>query len=1110
MLVVHANWTDGSLRLWAESLEAYQASSGRAGPPARKAAEIAPPAGSLAHGDSPATLAVAEAVPQHPFALSAAELAAVPLGPGRWLAADGASAMRLRLPIDPARAGQPQPSDRLAGVVAARDRGAEPRLAAFDVPCVALASDEAMSIVLGLESSGPGPQVEFGHSLRYWMAVSRFILELLADQRFIPTLLQSRAVELRAAWQPWLHDESARARVGALVSAMPPVVRAVVDEHHGRPWPILDEAMRTLTDATVRRALIEEDFAEAVEGRDAASDPHVAWLEGLLDERDGVAPPADSTSEMLRDAAKWIAGLDDTGRDRPVRLCFSITEPSEEALPGDLQPIGDEVRWRLNLHLMGTGEEPVLIDAERIWRDPAAARLVGGGKVRNPEELLLSELGRAARINPMLESALSQAAPTGIDLTTAEAYTFLTEHKELLEESGFAVIAPAWWGRPSARLAARLHVEAPPLESLLDGSAAGGSAGRSLLGLNSLVDYRWQVAVGEQPLTMEEFQTLARSARGGSLVRLHGRWVEIQPEQMTEAAEFFESQPGGTMTLLEAVQLAHGAGAARLGLPIFGMDATGWVADLLGASSDEAHMPRLGQPDGFVGKLRPYQEVGLSWLVFLDRFGLGACLADDMGLGKTIQLIALLLAERERGGEGPGPTLLIVPTSVIANWQRELHRFSPMLSVQIHHGPERPVGDGFLEAARQRDVIITTYTLISRDQETLLRMPWHRVVLDEAQYIKNPPTKQTVTIRSLKTARRVALTGTPVENRLSELWSIMEFCNPGYLGQAGEFRRRFSVPIERHRDQHRAEQLRHLVRPFVLRRLKTDPNVIDDLPPCVVTKEYATLTSEQAALYERAVSSMLGRVGRAEGIQRRGLVLATLVKLKQICNHPAQVTMDGEAAAPSSAAGARRGSRRRPAPVDRASDALLSARSGKCRRLIEMLEEVLATGDKALLFTQFRRMGHLLEAMLQHDLDAQVLFLHGGTPPNKRQGMIDRFQDPDSGVPIFVLSLKAGGIGINLTAANHVFHFDRWWNPAVENQATDRAFRIGQTRTVHVHKFVCLGTLEERIDQMIEQKTELAQNIIGAGEDWLTELSTGQLRELLTLRQSAMDMEAES
>jgi SNF2 family DNA or RNA helicase len=413
--------------------------------------------------------------------------------------------------------------------------------------------------------------------------------------------------------------------------------------------------------------------------------------------------------------------------------------------------------------------------------------------------------------------------------------------------------------------------------------------------------------------------------------------------------------------------------------------------------------------------------------------------------------------------------------------------------VHIHHGADRPTGDQLLRAAHESDVVITTYSLISRDRDSMLAVAWHRIVLDEAQYIKNPPTKQTSTIRALKTTRRVALTGTPVENRLSELWSIMEFCNPGYLGPAAEFRRRFAIPVERHRDQHRAEQLRRMVRPFVLRRLKTDPKVITDLPACTTTREYSTLTPEQAAQYEKAVRQMLGQVSRSEGIQRRGLVLATLVKLKQICNHPALME-----------------SKETSSFTEPEAPGLLSHRSGKTRRLLAMLEEVVATGDRALVFTQFRRMGHLLAAMIQHDLDTKVLFLHGGTPPAKRQEMIDRFQDPLGDVPIFVLSLKAGGLGLNLTAANHVFHFDRWWNPAVENQATDRAFRIGQTRNVHVHKFVCLGTLEERIDQMIEQKTELAENIIGSGEDWLTQLDAGQLRDLLMLRDVGVEMEGEN
>jgi SNF2 family DNA or RNA helicase len=414
------------------------------------------------------------------------------------------------------------------------------------------------------------------------------------------------------------------------------------------------------------------------------------------------------------------------------------------------------------------------------------------------------------------------------------------------------------------------------------------------------------------------------------------------------------------------------------------------------------------------------------------------------------------------------------------------------------------VGDALARTAGVHDVVITTYPLVARDSETLRPIHWHRVALDEAQYIKNPPTKQTTAIRSLHAPRRLALTGTPVENRLSELWSIMDFCNPGYLGPAGEFRRRYSMAIERRRDQLQAENLRRLVRPFILRRVKTDPTVINDLPPCVETKEYATLTAEQATMYQRVVNGMLGEIDRAEGIQRRGLVLAALVRLKQICNHPAQVNGEIDESGVHRTADSKKISAATTFDVLTAA----SSRSGKTQRLLSMLEEVAASDGKALIFTQFRQMGHLLTAMIQNELDCEVLFLHGGTPAAKRQHLIDRFQAADGGVPFFVLSLKAGGLGLNLTAANHVFHFDRWWNPAVENQATDRAFRIGQTRKVHVHKFVCVGTLEERIDQMIEQKTELATNIIGSGEQWLTEFSTGQLRDMLMLRQDAVEGES--
>ena len=392
--------------------------------------------------------------------------------------------------------------------------------------------------------------------------------------------------------------------------------------------------------------------------------------------------------------------------------------------------------------------------------------------------------------------------------------------------------------------------------------------------------------------------------------------------------------------------------------------------------------------------------------------------------------------------------------------------------------------------------MVTTYALVVRDKDSMERLHWRRVVLDEAQHIKNPPTKQTVSIRALRTSHRIALTGTPVENRLSELWSILEFCTPGYLGTQGDFRRRFSSPIERHKDRRPAERHKNRVRPFVLRRRKTDPTVISDLPPLIESRQHVPLTSEQAQLYDSVVNDMLHRVDNSDGMKRRGLVLSALVKLKQVCNHPAHFLRQGS-------------DRPDGVPLPKLGPGQkLSARSGKAMRLVEMVEEVVAAGDRALIFTQYRQMGHLLVTMLRQEVDTEALFLHGGTPQARREQLIERFQSNDPTCPIFVLSLKAGGVGLNLTAANHVFHFDRWWNPAVENQATDRAFRIGQHRTVNVHKMICEGTLEERIDQMIEQKTELAQQIIGSGEGWLTELSTGQLRELLTLRRSTLEEES--
>ena len=548
------------------------------------------------------------------------------------------------------------------------------------------------------------------------------------------------------------------------------------------------------------------------------------------------------------------------------------------------------------------------------------------------------------------------------------------------------------------------------------------------------------------------------------------------------------------MSAAEILQSALGLEPRPGDLPVVDVAADGWLGDLLRGADDRSLAPTQ-TPQEFSGELRPYQERGLGWLSFLGDLGLGACLADDMGLGKTAQLLALLVDERDRTAptrhdSGPsgssrtgrrarpdlGPTLVVCPMSLVGNWQREAARFAPKLAVYIHHGPGRLVAKAFTRRANKVDLVLSTYGLVTRDVDLLSSVRWRRIVLDEAQQIKNGAARTTQSVRSIPAERRVAMTGTPVENRLSELWSIMEFLNPGILGTERSFRERFADPIERGGDDDVAAKLRRITGPFILRRLKTDRAIISDLPEKLEMKEFCVLTREQATLYQAVVDDMLSRIDEAEGMERRGLVLATMMKLKQVCNHPAHFLADGSS---------------------------LPGRSGKLTRLVELLGEAMAEGDRSLVFTQFTEMGSMLQRHLRHRLHCEVLWLHGGITKKARDTMVERFQGSE-GPPVFLLSLKAGGTGLNLTAATQVVHFDRWWNPAVEDQATDRAYRIGQQHNVQVRKLVCGGTVEERIDAMIESKRALAERIVGTGEGWLTELSTDQLREVIALSSDAV------
>jgi len=786
------------------------------------------------------------------------------------------------------------------------------------------------------------------------------------------------------------------------------------------------------------RTTVPEAWARSL----VSADP---WLPRSLDPSK-VGALADAVGVWVRSGA--VVG----GR---VRLCLRVHEPDASARrKRPARP------WRVELLAQDRDEPSLVVPLSDVWerRSPFAPTVV---------EDTLTALGRLARLAPELAGVLEQATPADIAVDDRAIVTVLGERAEQLDDAGISVLWPAWWSqRPRLGLRARATGSTPQPGAVTSGG----------VGMEAIVSFTWEAALGEQRLTKADLSALARAAETKqSLVRLRGQWVEVDPNRVADLLGMIGT--GGEARAAEL--LRAGLGLDRLGasemLDVVGVEASqiGWLGSLLDDALHATVQP-MATPTAFDGRLRPYQERGVGWLAFLGGLGLGACLADDMGLGKTPQLIATLLADA-----ADGPTLVVCPVSVLGNWQRELDRFAPQLRVLVHHGSNRHRGDesGFESRVAGHDVVLTTYSLLARDIDHLAGLTWGRLVLDEAQQIKNPGAAQTRATRQLRAGRRVALTGTPVENRLSELWSIMQVLNPGMLGSARSFRERFAVPIERDHDPDAAELLRRVTRPFVLRRLKTDRSIITDLPDKIETVDHCPLTREQATLYRAVVDDLLAGADQAEGMSRRGLVLAGLLRLKQVCNHPAHFLADGSG---------------------------LAGRSGKLTRTEELLEEILTEGDKVLCFTQFAAWGERLQPYFQRRFRVETLWLHGGVRRTARDAMVARFEEPD-GPPVFLVSLKAGGTGLNLTAASHVIHLDRWWNPAVEDQATDRAYRIGQHRNVQVHKLVTAGTVEEHIDDMINSKRDLAQRVVGTGESWLSELSTDELRDLVSLRESEVE-----
>lgn len=765
--------------------------------------------------------------------------------------------------------------------------------------------------------------------------------------------------------------------------------------------------------------------------------------------------------------SEWLQSIGWLPDLTPFRTCLQIVEAE-----------GSSDDWSLHVYLQDRAQPDRLFLLEPDWLHAEGVSFAEIPDAwREHWGRFLTDLQKCLEILPWLHTGRKSAYPFVTHLTNEQAWTFLTSSSLQLVQAGIHVFLPAWWEQ--------VRRVKPKLKAKVTSSV--GSGRQSFLGISQVMDFEWKLALGPVELSEEEFEQLIKQKQ--RLLKIRGHWVQLTPDLFLQMQEALKKNKGKNGLTLRDVMKMHLSAPVEVEVPeeddldtsyslAVEVELNQHLRELMHQLQETKHIPILPQPASFHGTLRKYQLEGSSWLLFLRRFGLGACLADDMGLGKTVQFITYLL-ELKQNDVSEAPSLLICPTSVIGNWQKELERFAPSLKVFIHYGNGRKKKEDFLPAIQSADLVITSYALSHLDETELSSLTWNTICLDEAQNIKNAYTKQASAVRDLRAWHRIALTGTPIENRLSELWSIFDFLNPGYLGSLGDFSHRFVQPIERDQDQALITQVQRLIQPFLLRRVKTDPSIQLDLPEKSEGKEYVPLTAEQGALYETAIQDMFDRMANASPMERRGLILTTLTRLKQLCDHPAlilnEITTNDEA-----------------------------VRSHKLERLLELVGDIRQKGERCLIFTQYIEMGNMLQRVLTREGHGPVLFLNGSTKKEKRDEMIARFQNPE--LPdhergtVFILSLRAGGTGLNLTEANHVIHLDRWWNPAVENQATDRAHRIGQQRNVHVYKFISLGTIEERIDEMMERKLSLSQQIVGTGEAWITELSTAELRDLFTLR----------
>ncbi len=858
-------------------------------------------------------------------------------------------------------------------------------------------------------------------SVRAWAAVARAALAIIARGR-LQTAVSPSGID---TWSIGPLDERDRSAMAALAAWIPAAAHCL--HVPGPGGPRMTAAPRAVADAfhAIADSLPRTAAAGTVSRQPAWCGPDpfdVSALRSHLVDAD--------------ESARSVVGL---------RLSFPDEVRAKGRGPGSAGPDDDdgEAReaddgigaepFRIRLQVRSAIDPSQVADAEDLWAGRAP-----GFDQRAEADLLLA-LRRGSRLWAPLSTLLDQARPASLEVDDAAAMELFGSLATDLGGAGIEVLVPSGMART---LRAVAHAEPPP----------GAGDQPPTFDLATVCELTWRATLDGEPVSESELSALAASRR--PLVRLRGEWVVVDPtvaaklrrRDTLSATDTLAGALSGTVTIDgEEVELSVGGPAADL-------------ADRLRRATSPHE---LAEPDGLVATLRPYQRRGVAWLAEMAELGLGGVLADDMGLGKTIQLIGVHL---HRMPTSASATLVVCPATLVGNWQRELARFAPGVRVHRYHGPDRD-----LSQVRPGDVVVTTYGIVRRDVDRLGQHQWGLLAADEAQQIKNPNSSTARAMRRLSAQARVALTGTPVENRLTELWALLDWTTPGLLGSVETFRRTVAIPIERDRDDATTERFSRLIAPFLLRRRKDDPEIAPDLPPKTDTDHPVSLTEEQAGLYRAAVEEILESIERAEGIERRGLVLKLLTALKQICNHPAHYL-------------------RQPGP--------LSGRSGKLEVFDELVGSITDAGDSTLVFTQYVAMGNLLVTRLG-ELGIPTEFLSGSTALGRRTQMVDRFQAGE--FPVFVVSLKAGGTGLNLTRATHVIHYDRWWNPAVENQASDRVWRIGQDRPVQIHRLISEGTIEDRIAVVLAQKQALADAVVGGGEAWLTELDDTELGELVRL-----------